>query len=219
MARYYKKKIIRTSLAGRLTYLAIRAHCRTLKISVVNEASWQELHRAGERVLLCTWHQHLFGIMVGRFWNYCDWHPAVMISRSADGDLVSCMARLAGWRPVRGSSSRGGMAALKTMIRHMRTHRMGVHILDGPRGPRGKVKPGVIQLARAAKAVLVPFYLTTDRAWVFNSWDRFFIPKPGARATVRFGEPLRIKPVKDKADLEAERLRLQELMLPGLRNP
>ena len=81
------------------------------------------------------------------------------------------------------------------------------------------IKPGVIQLARAANAILVPFYLTTDRAWVFNSWDRFFLPKPGARVTVRFGEPLRLKPVRNKTDLEAERLRLQNLMLPGLLNP
>ena len=138
---------------------------------------------------------------------------------SADGELVSWVAHWGGWRPVRGSSSRGGMAALKTMIRHMRTHRMGMHILDGPRGPRGVIKPGVIHLARAAQAVLVPFYLTTDRAWVFNSWDRFFLPKPGARATVCFGDPLRLKPVRDKADLEAERLRLQNHMLPGLLNP
>jgi lysophospholipid acyltransferase (LPLAT)-like uncharacterized protein len=111
------------------------------------------------------------------------------------------------------------MAALKTMIRHMRRYRMGMHILDGPKGPPGEVKPGAIHLARATNAILVPFYLTADRAWVFNSWDRFFLPKPGAHVTVRFGDPLHLKPVKDKIDLEKERLRLQNRMQPGLVYP
>jgi lysophospholipid acyltransferase (LPLAT)-like uncharacterized protein len=209
------KKIISTPWMGRLAYQLVITYRRLLRITIVNEEPWQAWQRSGGRVLLCTWHQQLYGVFA-YFDAYRHLHPAVMISRSADGELVSWVAHWGGWRPVRGSSSRGGMAALKTMIRHMRTYRMGMHILDGPKGPRGVVKPGVIQLARAADAVLVPFYLTTDRAWVFNSWDRFFLPKPGARVTVRFGNPLQLKPVKDKADREAERRRLQALMAPGL---
>ena len=209
------KKIISRPWVGWLAYELVLHYRKVLRIEVINEAPWLQWHRKGGRVLLCTWHQQLYGVLA-HFDAYRHLKPAVMISRSADGDLISAVTRWGGWRPVRGSSSRGGMAALKIMIRHLRQYRMGMHILDGPRGPRGEVKPGVIQLARAADAVLVPFYLTTDRAWVFNSWDRFFVPKPGARATVRFGNPLQLPPVKDKDDLEAQRQRLQNHMLPGL---
>lgn len=217
MSRFLKN-IISTPWTGRLAYQLVITYRKALRISIVNEEPWKKWHHDGGRVLLCTWHQQIYGVLA-YFDAYRYLKPAVMISRSADGELVSWVAHWGGWRPVRGSSSRGGMAALKTMIRHMRSHRMGMHILDGPRGPRGVVKPGVIQLAQAANAILVPFYLTTDKAWVFNSWDRFFLPKPGARVTVRFGEPLQLNPMKDKTDLEKERLRLQTRMLPGLVYP
>jgi len=49
-----------------------------------------------------------------------------------------------------------------------------------------KVKAGAISIALAAEAVIVPFYVSADRAWYFNSWDKFFIPKPFARVTLRY---------------------------------
>jgi lysophospholipid acyltransferase (LPLAT)-like uncharacterized protein len=139
-----------------------------------------------------------------------------MISRSKDGALVAGVARRSGWRPVRGSSSRGGRAALQKMITHLKRFRFAGHIVDGPRGPAGVVKSGVIRMALATGAVIVPFYVSADRCWIFNSWDRFLVPKPFSRVTLRFEQPLHLDNDLGSEDFEHQRRRLEAIMRPGL---
>lgn len=172
--------------------------------------------RSGGRVLLCTWHQHFFAA-IRHFQNYRDFKPALMISRSSDGEIIAGVAEKSGWHTVRGSSSRGGKEALRKMIAHLSRTRLAGHIVDGPKGPAGIVKAGVIRLAHAADAAIIPFYVSADRAWYFNSWDSFFLPKPFARVTISFGEMIKFNPVEDTNTFESQRLGLEKIMLPELR--
>jgi lysophospholipid acyltransferase (LPLAT)-like uncharacterized protein len=73
-----------------------------------------------------------------------------------------------------------------------------------------------VKLAQATGAIVVPFYISVDRAWYFNNWDRFMLPKPLARVTLRFGEMLDLTPGTSEEDFERQRIRLQEIMLSGL---
>ena len=135
-----------------------------------------------------------------------------MISRSADGELIAGVAERTGWNPVRGSSSSGGMQALDEMIERVRLTGLGAHIVDGPKGPAGRVKPGLIRLAQAAEAAIVPFYVTADRCWFVNSWDRFMIPKPGARVSLRFADPIHLESTSDAELLERQRQSIEAVM-------
>ncbi|MFH1123245.1 MAG: lysophospholipid acyltransferase family protein [Pseudomonadota bacterium] len=135
-----------------------------------------------------------------------------MISQSMDGDIIAGVARRTGWCPVRGSSSKGGKEALKVMIGRLKETGLAAHIMDGPRGPIGRVKRGAIRLALEANAVIVPFYVSADRAWFFKSWDRFFLPKPFARVTLRYDNIIRLFEPKVEADLEAQRQSIENIM-------
>jgi lysophospholipid acyltransferase (LPLAT)-like uncharacterized protein len=95
--------------------------------------------------------------------------------------------------------------------------RLACHIVDGPTGPAGIVKAGVIQLARTADAAIIPFYVSADRAWYFNSWDSFFLPKPFAKVIISFGEMIKFTPAEDTDTFESQRLYLEKIMLPELR--
>ncbi len=195
-------------------YYFIRLYAATFRLKVENEKHWQAMRNENQAVILVTWHQQFFSA-IGHFKKYARYNPGLMISRSRDGDLISGVARRSGWRTPRGSSSRGGKAAMAEMISHLNTHGFGAHILDGPTGPMGKVKPGIIKMALQTNAVLVPFFTDADRAWFFNSWDRFMIPKPFARVRLRFLDPIHICGEKNE-DFEALRERLEKIMLPGL---
>ena len=78
------------------------------------------------------------------------------------------------------------------------------------------VKAGVIRLAQVKGIFVIPIYSTADRAWYFKSWDRFMLPKPFARVTLRYGEMLDLTLKAGEEDFERQRARLQEIMLPGL---
>jgi lysophospholipid acyltransferase (LPLAT)-like uncharacterized protein len=211
--------IVTTKLFHSFLYRFIRFYSSTFKMKIVNEQKWMDYYRSGGRVLLCTWHQHFFAA-IRHFQDYRDFKPALMISKSSDGEIIAGVAEKSGWQTVRGSSSRGGKEALRKMIDHLSQKRLAAHVVDGPKGPAGIVKAGVIQLARAADAAIIPFYVSADRAWYFNSWDRFFIPKPFARVSISFGEMLKFTPAENPVVFENQRLYVEKIMRPELRiNP
>ena len=166
-------------------------------------------------MLLCAWHQQFFSA-IRHFREYRRFHPHIMISRSKDGALIAGIAHRTGWHPIRGSSSRGGREAMRDVITGLRGSRLAGHIVDGPRGPAGQVKAGVIRMAIATQAVIVPFYVTADKAWYFNSWDRFMLPKPFARVWLRFDRSVHLAPTMDETGFEAQRDALERMMQPAL---
>jgi len=102
------------------------------------------------------------------------------------------------------------------MVERLRLSRLAGHIVDGPKGPAGVVKAGAISLARATGAVIVPMFTSADRAWYFKSWDRFMIPKPFARVTLRFGRMIDLNDSREGEDFEGHRAALEAAMRPGL---
>jgi lysophospholipid acyltransferase (LPLAT)-like uncharacterized protein len=113
----------------------------------------------------------------------------VMISQSRDGELISRVAERLGLVPVRGSSTQGGREALMTIARELRKNPGVIHIVDGPTGPKGVVKPGLIAIAQVSGAAIFPIIVSAERAWVMRSWDRFLVPKPFSKVTIKWEEP------------------------------
>jgi lysophospholipid acyltransferase (LPLAT)-like uncharacterized protein len=134
-------------------YRFIRLYSATFRIQVENEKEWMDHLRNGGRVVLCTWHQQFFAI-IRHFQTYRNFKPSLMISKSSDGEIVAGVAERSGWHAVRGSSSRDGREALKKMIHRLSQSGLAVHIVDGPKGPAGIVKAGVIKLAHAHYSLL-----------------------------------------------------------------
>ena len=186
-------------LAGRL----LRLVGRTLRVRHEGEARMRELLAEGRPVILYGLHGHLLvgAADLGRH------RPFVMISQSRDGERIARTVEHVGFRPVRGSSSRGGMRALLQTVRLLRGPVVCCHLVDGPRGPRGLVKPGLILLAQRSGAALIPILYGVRWKWVAGSWDRMQVPLPFARVIAR-QLPARDVP-RDLTPEGAERLRLE----------
>jgi len=206
------KFIIYTKSFGTFIYYFINFYCLTLRFKVHNEKKWQQLLKQGKTIILCSWHQQFFSaIPYGR--NYSKYNGALMISKSKDGDLIARVANKTGWHTARGSSSRSGKEAMNEMIDHLNKFKFGLHIVDGPTGPIGKVKSGVIRMANKANAIIVPMYTYSENAWFFNSWDKFMLPKPFAKVNLVFGKEILFKPAKTSQDFEIQRQNLEKIML------
>jgi lysophospholipid acyltransferase (LPLAT)-like uncharacterized protein len=196
-------------------YRFIRTYAATFRLTVENEKPWMDHVDAGGRVLLCCWHQQFFSF-IRYFKAYSQYKPSLMISKSKDGEIIAGIAELTGWITARGSSSRGGKTALQKMIQNLKKNGLAAHIIDGPRGPAGIVKKGAIYLAQDADAMIVPMYAIAKKAWYFNSWDRFCLPKPFSKVIIRYGEMIKIQTNGDHGLIEKNRKFLEDIMRPGL---
>ena len=191
-----RQRIILRIIIG-LGYWVIRLIGPTLRVSVSYEDGAQE-----------TMEQRP---LIGSFWHSCI-IPAtyicrglgvrVMSSNSYDGEYMGRIIRKFGFVAVKGSSSRNAVRALLGLRRALTEGWSVAFTLDGPRGPRHKVKPGPVALARSSGVPLTMFHAAVDKAWVLNSWDRMMIPLPFSRVLVRFGKLIRVPANASDEDVE-----------------
>src|SRR5262249_18048322 len=100
---------------------------------------------------------------------YCVWHDAIaypmfsgrhirtaaLVSKNFDGSHIAFGLKMLGIQLVRGSSSKGGAAAVRELLRlPVNTHL--VLTPDGPRGPRQQAKLGLVFLAAHSGRGIVP---------------------------------------------------------------
>ena len=114
----------------------------------------------------------------------------VLASRSRDGELVAGFVRRFGLDVARGSSSRGGAAALRELVRALQAGEDVAVVPDGPRGPSCRAQAGIVSLAATTGAPIVPVGVSARPARRLGSWDRFMVPVPFARCAVVFGAPV-----------------------------
>jgi lysophospholipid acyltransferase (LPLAT)-like uncharacterized protein len=117
---------------------------------------------------------------------------AIMISQSRDGEMIARVVDILGWRPVRGSSSKGGVTCPQKLRRLTKQGFRVGHIVDGPQGPFRGGQAGPAHHRPVCRCPIVPVITSAQRRWVFNSWDRFMVPKPFSRVIVRFAPPITV---------------------------
>ena len=110
---------------------------------------------------------------------------ATMTSTSKDGEIMNTTLHLLGAKTSRGSSTRGGIGALKGLIRLCREGLSASFAVDGPKGPLHEVKAGVFEFSRLTGANIYACGVFCDRAWHFpKSWNKTYFPKPFARLNI-----------------------------------
>lgn len=137
----------------------------------------------------------------------------VLVSPSDDGALVVPLLRRFGYGVIRGSSNRRPERALREMVRRLHAGRTIVVTPDGPRGPRHTVNTGPAWMARGTGFPILPLGCACDRAWHLRSWDRFTVPKLGARVAIVYGEPLEVPRSADGEGLAAASDELRSRLL------
>lgn len=199
-----------------LVALVIRVYLGLCRVVTVQGETVQAdaVARSEGRAVFATWHQRM--LFLARYFSRR--RLTVMISQSRDGEYGARIAGRLGFDNVRGSSTRGGIRALRKLSALLaRGARAGI-LADGPQGPARVAKIGAVLLARDAAAPLIPVVWAADRCWVVNSWDRYMIPKPFARVAVCYGQPIWVPPKTRGDKLEAYRLLLEERLNAAARH-
>jgi lysophospholipid acyltransferase (LPLAT)-like uncharacterized protein len=159
------------------------------------------------RYLYAFWHENLL------LPAYCYGRPDIniLISQHADGELIAETCGHLHFSVVRGSTTRGGVEALRQMVRLGKDAHLAI-TPDGPRGPRRQVQVGAVYLAARTGLPIVPTGIGYARAWRMNSWDRFAVPKPFTLGTVVTTPPIFITPESDRDVLERHRSHVEQAM-------
>jgi lysophospholipid acyltransferase (LPLAT)-like uncharacterized protein len=164
------------------------------------DATVRDWERRGERFILAFWHRHLLLMP----YAYRGRRISVLVSQSRDGELIARTVARLGIDTSRGSSSRGGVAGMRALLRKAAEGYDLAFTPDGPRGPAGEVQPGVVLAAAATGLPVQPVAVAASRAKRLRSWDRFLVPLPLSTVHFVYGEPLAVERRADPAAAAAE---------------
>lgn len=211
--RESRKATVLGTLAGWL----MRAWCATLRVEIEDRCG---IGRAGSfegPVIYGLWHNRIFCVpsawrrLCGR-----SRETVVLTSASHDGAMLARAVGVFGLGAVRGSSSRRGVAALVALRKTLREGRDVCVTPDGPRGPRYVLQPGLVKLAEASGAPVVPIHVGFTSAWRLKSWDRFGLPKPFSRVRVIFDEALAVPGGLSESEFATWRDRIESVLRAGV---
>ncbi len=133
----------------------------------------------------------------------------VLVSNSADGEIVARTIEKWGFKVVRGSSARKGcVTSTMQLITRLKNGECAALMIDGPHGPLHKVKGGVIKLAKETGAPIVPVHwYSTEKTFItLPSWDKMKTPFGNCHITNVYGKPIYVNP-EDNNDDVAERIK------------
>jgi lysophospholipid acyltransferase (LPLAT)-like uncharacterized protein len=175
-----KKKSLFETVAVELLFALIRFVHRTIKWTEIGGEIPESYHKAGKPFVGCLWHDRL--MLSPCFWR---WKTPIYVLASSHGDgrLIAKIAEKFSMRPVFGSTGKG-IEAAKKLIKLVRAGEYITIIPDGPRGPRHKLAPGVVAIAKLANADIVAFSFCVKKYRRFNSWDRFIFALPFNRGAM-----------------------------------
>lgn len=158
----------------------------TLRYRVEGWGRVEQLERESGAVILSFWHNQI--LPATHFWRFRN--IAVLTSRHFDGECIGRIIEKFGYVPARGSSGKGAVRALLELRKHLKTGANVAFTIDGPRGPRYRVKPGPLWLSRKTGLPILCFHVEPKQYWELKSWDGFRIPKPFTPVLLKIGRPL-----------------------------
>ena len=171
----------------------------------VTAAAWNE----NRPFILAFWHGRI--LMMPKIWRK-NVPIHMLISQHRDGQLIARTVGHFGISWLAGSSTRGGSAALRSMLKLLKAGQCVGITPDGPRGPRMRATLGIVNAARLSGCPIIPATFGVARRKVLRSWDRFIVALPFSRGVYVVGQPIIVPRDADDAQLEQIRLAVEAEM-------
>jgi hypothetical protein len=185
-------------VAAMLGPLVLRLLYSTWRVREINGEGWRRLRARDTPFVFALWHGQLLPLVV----RHRSQGIRILISEHRDGELIAQIAQRLGLDSIRGSTTRGGARALLAMCDALDSGHEVAVTPDGPRGPARSFASGAIVAAHRAGAPIVAIGVSASRAWYLKSWDSFMIPKPFARLTVAYSDPIYVVATDSRAAAE-----------------
>lgn len=205
LSKYSRRERLLIRLADLVFYTLISLIGKTVRFEIEGWENFEKIESDGKIPIYTFWHDRIF---LGTYF-FRKRGIMVMSSQSFDSEYTARVIQRFGYGTIKGSSTRGGIRALTTMIRLMRQRLPMGFTLDGPKGPRYVAKSGACFLAKKTGNPIMPFVFEPKNFWTINSWDKMQIPKPFTRTKLFIAAPVYVEKDADDKEIENKRRELQ----------
>lgn len=194
---------IKIFLLSSLVKSVFKVETRLLKFKSIN-------YPQDKPCIFALWHAHqcvLYG-------NHDKSHLHVLISQSNDGEIIARAVETVGINTVRGSKGRRGVSSTIKLLEKLEEGDSVAITVDGPKGPCGIVKDGVVNISKLSQVPIVPvlWYSDYPNFVEFKTWDKFRFPLLFCRTVALYGDPIYVPSDIDKDGVEEYRQFLETRM-------
>jgi len=181
--------------AGRLVAAYSRAVVKPASTEIIAEAP---LPRAPS--VWISWHEgNLIALALHRQ-VVADRNAAAFVPPGVSGAAMSGWLTGLNVTPILlAADARRGLA-LRQMEAALASGNDVLIAVDGPRGPRHRIAPGAMWLARAMDVEIRPVGCAAWPALRLPRWDRLILPLPGARIVMVTGAPLSFRSPRRRSE-------------------
>lgn len=209
----YLNSFIKKNVLPYMAYSIISMITKSMKIKYINKEIVDEFLNKKQKIAFVFWHGRQFLLV----WTHRMIKMVLMTSLSKDGEIQTQIMEKFGYKCVRGSSSKGGVSALKGIVREMNQNNYNTAIaVDGPRGPLYEVKDGILFIARFTSSVIIPVSSSAYPRKIFEkAWDKYLLPFPFSKGIIVYGNPIYVGKNDDfgikKIEIKKELNRITEI--------
>lgn len=172
---------------------------KSVRMKVIGGENQDKVTEAGKKYIYGCWDGRqvmLLPFALGK-------NLVIIASKSDAGEVLKVIHRFFTIKVVRGSSSSGGTAALKGMIRALRAGCNGALAVDGPQGPAETAKGGIIQMAKMSGAVILPLSAgVRKKNFIDSYWNRVQIPLPFTSGRYVIGKAIELPRSANRQDMD-----------------
>lgn len=195
---------IYVQIIGFLFYGLIVLVNKTLRLEIIGADNYYNLHNSGQKIVFVFWHQASF-IPI---YHYRHQGACILTMTSLRGQILAQAARLLGYQVVLMAKEDDPKSLRQLYKLALAGHDCNLAV-DGPLGPRHKVKPGALFLAQKLKRAILPITAAAKPCLTFTKrWDRYFLPLPFSRAVLILGGP-----IYAEGELEVMRDKCEQILI------
>ena len=180
----------------------------TCRFTIKQSAKSKEILDEKKLCIISYWHSRIliFPKFMTRYGKF-----APVISSHGDGEFLSRAVSSYGHDPIRGSSGKNSLNAMRGILTALKSNCSICLTPDGPRGPRFQIKGNISNLAVKFHIPIIPICYSTSNAKILQTWDRFIIPFPFSKINIDISEPIFLKKADDLKVTEIMMAQMSEL--------
>ena len=183
------KNIFGQKIIGFLIFVITKFIFHSIRWNCLSKKNQDIIFKKKQPYIFCCWHNRLFQ---GPYLLPKHYKINALQSSHSDGMMTAIIFKLMKINIIFGSSKKDGSKAFFKMVKSIQKGESIAITPDGPKGPKQKVKDGLIKLSQVTGAPIIPLVWYTKKNKKINSWDNFIIPYPFSKGAYLFGKPMYI---------------------------